>query len=87
RQGQLRNLLAGGADSGALRLAGFLGEAADWDKNAALVAKDKAAAAKDTNEASIKTWQSFRDQADMVNDLPSAQAYLTNGYHDPVIGP
>ena len=55
RQGQLRNLLAGGADSSALRRAGFLGEAADWDKNAAIVAKDKAAAAKDTNDANLKT--------------------------------
>ena len=87
RQGQLRNLLAGGADSGALRLAGFLGEAADWDKNAALVAKDKAAAAKDTNDANLKTWQAYRDQSSMIRNPQEAVAWITRGYNDPIIGP
>ena len=87
RQGQLRNLLAGGADSGALRLAGFLGEAADWDKNAALVEKDKAAAAKDTNDANLKTWQAYRDQSSMIRNPQEAVAWITRGYNDPIIGP
>ena len=87
RQGELRNLLAGGADAGALRLAGFLGEAADWDKNAALVAKDKAAAAKDTNDANLKTWQAYRDQSSMIRNPQEAVAWITRGYNDPIIGP
>lgn len=87
RQGQLRNLLAGGADSSALRKAGFLGEAADWDKNAAIVAKDKAAAAKDTNDANLKTWQAYRDQSSMIRNPQEAAAWITRGYNDPVIGP
>ena len=87
RQGQLRNLLAGGADSSALRKAGFLGEAADWDKNAAIVAKDKAAAAKDTNDANLKTWQAYRDQSSMIRSPQEAAAWITRGYNDPVIGP
>lgn len=87
RQGQLRNLLAGGADSSALRRAGFLGEAADWDKNAAIVAKDKAAAAKDTNDANLKTWQAYRDQSSMIRNPQEAAAWITRGYNDPVIGP
>lgn len=87
RQGQLRNLLAGGADSSALRQAGFLGEAADWDKNAAIVAKDKAAAAKDTNDANLKTWQAYRDQSSMIRSPQEAAAWITRGYNDPVIGP
>ena len=45
------NLLAGGADFFRASVGlGFL-EEADWDKNAAIVAKDKAAAAMDTNDA------------------------------------
>ena len=87
RQGELLNLLAGGADSGALRQAGFLGEAADWDKNAALVAKDRAAAAKDTNDANLKTWQAYRDQSSMIRNPQEAAAWITLGYNDPVIGP
>ena len=87
RLGQLRNLLAGGADSSALRRAGFLGEAADWDKNAAIVAKDKAAAAKDTNDANLKTWQAYRDQSSMIRNPQEAAAWITRGYNDPVIGP
>jgi len=87
RQGELLNLLAGGADSGALRQAGFLGEAADWDKNAALVAKDRAAAAKDTNDANLKTWQAYRDQSSMIRNPQEAAAWITRGYNDPVIGP
>lgn len=87
RQNQLRTLLSGGADSSALRQAGFLNEAADWDKNAAIVAKEKAAAAKDTNDVSLKTWQAYRDQSSMIRSPQEAAAWITRGYNDPVIGP
>lgn len=50
RQGQLRNLLATGADSNALRQSGFLQEADDWDKNAA--------------EAGLKRSQALKAEAD-----------------------
>lgn len=50
RQGELRNLLAGGADSSALRQAGFLDEASNWDKNAA--------------EAGLKRSQAMKAEAD-----------------------
>lgn len=87
RQVELRNLLAGGADAGALRKAGFLEEAGNWDKNNAAVAKDRAAAAKDTNDANLKTWQAYREQSSMIRNPQEAVAWITRGYNDPIIGP
>lgn len=57
RQGQLRNLLAGGADANALRRGGFLAEASDLEKNAADVGLKQAQATKygaDAQQAQLK---------------------------------
>lgn len=63
RQGELRNLLAGGADAGALRKAGFLEEAGSWDKNNAAVAKDRAAADEHSFNLAQKRYDTYRKAA------------------------
>lgn len=64
RQGELRNLLAGGADAGALRKGGFLDEAANMEKNAAEVALKKSQGMKYDADAQSAQYKLMRDKLD-----------------------
>lgn len=63
RQGELRNLLAGGADALTLRKGGFLDEAAAWEKNNAAVSKDRAAADEHSFNLAQKRYDTYRKAA------------------------
>lgn len=71
RQGQLRNLLAGGADSSALRQAGFLDEASNWDKNAAEVGLKKSQGMKAEAEAQHAQLKAASDRLGMIYNAAS----------------
>lgn len=88
----IKNYLGGGANLatpegqyGLYRVAGS--KAGSILKDQSALAKDRAAADKDKTESGLKVWQSYRDQASMIRNPQEAAAWITNGYHDPVIGP
>lgn len=64
RQGELRNLLAGGADAVALRKGGFLDEAANLEKNAADVGLKKSQGMKYDADAQSAQYKLMRDKLD-----------------------
>lgn len=63
RQNQLLTLLSGGADSSALRKAGYLDEASAWEKNNAAVSKDRAAADEHSFNLAQKRYDTYRKAA------------------------
>jgi hypothetical protein len=63
RQNQLRTLLSGGADSSALRQAGFLDEASNLDKSAAAVAKDRSSADESAFKLASQRYDVYRKTA------------------------
>jgi len=63
RQGELRNLLAGGANADVLRKSGFLDEASAWEKNNAAVSKDRAAADEHSFNLAQKRYDTYRKAA------------------------
>lgn len=87
RQGQLRNLLATGPDSNALRQAGFLKEADDWDKNAADVAYKRAQTTKAEGDALSSRLEESRKLLSMIQTPEQYIAWHEGNHKDPVLGP
>lgn len=71
RQNQLRTLLSGGADSSALRQAGFLDEASNWDKNAAEVGLKKSQGMKAEAEAQHAQLKAASERLGMIYNAAS----------------
>lgn len=83
KQNRLTDLMGSGADANALRKAGFLGEANEWEKNAAEVDAKRVKTLADRQEAQNKRVAFYRDNATFITSPEQAAQYVAAIHQDP----